>query len=510
LLPACGGDPSNDASRAGDADANAGSGGTDASTGAAGSGGAPGAAGVPESGGGAGASGGSAADAGADVVAGDDAGGEETGTDGGGRGDDAADAGGDGESFVDEASDVPMPALDLLSGAIYRDGDFVEIRLRFAGTPLTDGGGVSVDAGLWTLSARRDGAGLSLRLQAGGLSIGFDPCTHVWIDDATNRLVLRVPSAVFSSTPTSLSVGTTGGDDVSSFPWQPLAYPGALSSASPACEPWDSARTSTLAFRDISLGNGFGCGITVAHEAVCWGEPAALTTLGSPPSGPFDQVSVSVHSWYESEVYACGLMSTGEIACWGGSPPVIAGAYRWMGDPFGCAVRDDGDLSCIDMGTGGSEIRSAIGPISTVVGAGLEECHLTEAGTIVCLTQNMAPAGNAFIDLAFGSESRACGLRGDGTLDCDLASAIPYVLASIDAGSRPWGSFAVGCGLTDAGSPICWGAAGVVAPVHPGPFVRLEVSSTNEGICGFRADQTLVCWDYSHVAGNPVPATSPP
>jgi hypothetical protein len=181
-----------------------------------------------------------------------------------------------------------------------------------------------------------------------------------------------------------------------------------------------------------------------------------------------------------------------------------------MGDPFGCAIRDNGDLACIDMGTGEDEIQSALGPIAEVVGAGTEECHRTEAGQISCLTEGAAPAGNDFIGVAFGSLEQACGLRESGRLDCDLASAIPYQLAAIDAGGRPYASFAVGCGLTDTGSPICWGAAGVLAPVHPGPFVRLEVSSTTEGMCGFRTDSTLVCWDYSHVAGYPVPATTPP
>jgi hypothetical protein len=179
-----------------------------------------------------------------------------------------------------------------------------------------------------------------------------------------------------------------------------------------------------------------------------------------------------------------------------------------MSDTFGCAIREDGDLSCIDMGTG--EIRSTPGPIAEVIGAGTDECHRTEAGQMVCSTAGMALAGSDIMAIAFGSFDRACALRQNGKLDCDAASAIPYRLASIDAGSRPHTSFVLGCGLTETQSPICWGGAGVVAPVHPGPFTRLEVSSTSEGMCGFREDSRLICWDYSHVAGNPVPATTPP
>jgi hypothetical protein len=113
-------------------------------------------------------------------------------------------------------------------------------------------------------------------------------------------------------------------------------------------------------------------------------------------------------------------------------------------------------------------------------------------------------------DSLHGTDSEACGLHADGSLDCALASAIPYPLKAIDAGGDASGSEAIGCGLTQGGAPICWGGAGVVAPVPPGPFARIEVSSTSEGACGFRADSTLSCWHYGFRAGNPLPATTPP
>jgi hypothetical protein len=153
------------------------------------------------------------------------------------------------------------------------------------------------------------------------------------------------------------------------------------------------------------------------------------------------------------------------------------------------------------MGTGQDEIRNATGPIVEVVGAGTEACHLSDGGKISCTTAGMAPAGNDFIDLAFGSDSDACGLHANGSLDYALASDIPYPLEAIDAGGDAPGSEAVGCGLTHAGARICWGGAGVVPTVPPGPFARIEVSSTAEGVCGFRADSTLSCWHYGFRAG---------
>lgn len=418
--------------------------------------------------------------------------------------------------FTDVAGDVPNPELDLLAGAFFRDGTVIEFRLKFAGVPLSDGGTLTVSAGVWQLEVIRHGKGLSLRVLAGALTTGLDPCTHILIDENTGWLILRIPAVFFPTTQiSSVDVYTnptqsSAGDSAENVPRSLLPPAGISPANTPACQPWNDARTSSIAFQDISLGNGFGCGVTLAGEVICWGEPAGLATLGSPPFGPFKQVSVSDYAWYRAEVYACGLHLDGTIQCWGGAPPTVAGKYRTLGDPFGCAIRDNGDLNCIDMGTGGNEIRTATGPIAQVIGAGVDECHLTEQGQISCLQSGMAPVGANFIGLAFGTDSAACGLRSDGSLDCAQASAIPYPLKAIDGGGHSGGSFASGCGLTQAGSPICWGAAGIALPVPPGPFAQLEVSSTAEGMCAFGADNKLVCWSHAFVAGNPEPATTPP
>lgn len=435
----------------------------------------------------------------------------------GGMGGAAGAAGQSGSTLVDPEGDASTPDLDLVSGALYKDGDFVEIRIRFAGKPLPDGASIHINDSLWSFEITRLGAGMSFRIPAAGLSTGLDPCTHLFADDVAGWLVIRAHTALFSTQFTktvSVTVvpragsGQTG--DSAAISWKLSQYPGPLAGASAACAPWSTARTSTLAFKDISLGNGYGCGVTLAGEAICWGEDMALDTLGQAPAGPFDQASVSNLEWWNTNVYACGLRPNGSIECWGGAPPVVAGNYRDIGDPFGCAILDNGDLSCIDMGTGDDEIRSATGPIAEVVGAGVEECHRSDGGEISCMTAGMAPLGDGFIDLAFGTDSEACGLHADGSLDCALASAIPYSLKAIDAGGDASGSEAIGCGLTQGGAPICWGGAGVVAPVPPGPFARIEVSSTSEGACGFRADNTLSCWHYGFRAGNPLPATTPP
>ena len=427
----------------------------------------------------------------------------------------AAGAGNDDHGFVDPEGDATPSELDILAGGFYDDGTTIEIRVQFAGEPLSDGASLSIESRSWRIEVMRYGAGFSVRLQAPGLSVGLDPCTHLAIAPDTGWLVLRMAADLVSvDANTTLSISATApgadGDSVVAVPWVLLPYPGPVAGTTLACQPWNTARTSTVAFLDISLGNGFGCGVTLEAEVLCWGEAMALATLGNAPAGPFKEVSISSHVYWEEDLYACGLRSEGLIECWGGAPPTLPGSYRTLGDPFGCAIRDNGDLACINLGTGGDEIESASGPIAKVVGAGTQECHLTEAGQIACLTEGMAPPGNDFVDLAFGSLYSACGLRAAGTLDCDLASALPYPLASIDAGGSSYSSFPFGCGLTEAGSPICWGGAGITAPVQPGPFERLEVSSTTEGICGFRADSTLSCWHYSYVAGFPEPATTPP
>jgi hypothetical protein len=182
-----------------------------------------------------------------------------------------------------------------------------------------------------------------------------------------------------------------------------------------------------------------------------------------------------------------------------------------MGEPFGCGILTNGmTFGVSDDGQVAYSIDRPSGTVFVdVTGFSSQHCGLRSDGVIACGSGIHAPLGNDFIAVELGTETDACGLRADGTLACGEGHIPPLVFTQFDS-PDPNGNSHFGCGIQPGGAPLCWGGAGTVVPVVPGPFKRIEVSTSGEGVCGFKDDDTLECWHYGYVAGNPVPATTPP
>jgi hypothetical protein len=78
-------------------------------------------------------------------------------------------------------------------------------------------------------------------------------------------------------------------------------------------------------FTQLSVGDDFGCAVTPAGVAGCWGESSGLTTIPAVLPGPYREISVGWDAF-------CALRGDHALDCWGEyfskSPSRISGDFR--------------------------------------------------------------------------------------------------------------------------------------------------------------------------------------
>ncbi|MGC4070596.1 MAG: hypothetical protein QM784_39190 [Polyangiaceae bacterium] len=425
-----------------------------------------------------------------------------------------------GDPHWDPEGDVSLGTIDLLEAHVYYDGASLVAEIRFADEPLANRGWI--DVGVMTLAEDRARyAGLFVENDAGEFrvrwlneesSLSFDSCTAVAINADTGWLVVRLPVVTMpAGIASSFSIhadssDASRGDELKSSAIPLEIGPAPDRAATPICGSWQSTRKSTVRFREVSLGQTFGCGLDLAGNALCWGTAVAMAALGTAPVGPFKQIAVSDEG-YDHRIYACGLRFSGALQCWGQDPPERAITYLRIGEPFGCGEVDPNNVYCI----GETLFTSSDETLVAFSGNASALCVLAESGTIRCMESIAVPAGSDYVAVELASEVEACGLHRDGKLECGQWHAPPLVLSQMDGPSPiPDRRLNLGCGLSPLGRVQCWGQGGLVAPSIPGVFKRIEVSVTGEGLCALRFDDTLECWHYDIGGGDHVPETSPP
>ena len=420
---------------------------------------------------------------------------------------------------VDAAGDATDPSGDLLEAHVYVDASTLQVQLRFTALPVPATLDVTVNivtqAGKFALVVSRWAGALHVESHAGNASLSYEACSVLAVNPATGWLTVTLPLLVLPDQ--SLSSFTVASqyafnkfDQMAAGSIAPEPGPGPDRDATPSCDRWDSVRSSTVRFSDVSLGFDFGCGLDLTGRAVCWGTSDAMGWVGAAPSDTFTQIAVS-NQWRMRRVFACGLRSDGKVVCWGDKPPLMSSGFTRIGEPVACGVYPDGNTKCINdtLGQTFGMVPQTGTSYIDVVGFADQTCSLSNNGTIQCWPGITEPLGNDFTAVELATETDACGLRRDGTLVCGEGVVPPLVLRQFDS-PFPSGNMHFGCGVQPNGAPICWGAAGIVVPVAPGPFKRIEVSTAGEGVCGFKNDDTLDCWDYIYIGGNALPATTPP
>ncbi len=276
-------------------------------------------------------------------------------------------------------------------------------------------------------------------------------------------------------------------------------------------------------FTTISAGHRFNCGVTTTGTAVCWGSNDT-GQLGTGVAGPPIHSPVPVeggHGFVTLSVggdpgHACGVTTAGTLQCWGagsegqlgnGAIPIaryvpsrVAGGHTFTGLSAGfrhtCGVTTVGEAWCwggaVVVGDGGDAatvvpVRVAGGHHFTSVTAGMDHgCGLTDAGAVWC----------------WGFNNR--GQLGIGSMV--LRSDTPAQVVGGHAFTRISAGPLHTCGITTAGTTLCWGAGtngrlgyGATtdrnAPVEVGgghSFVSISAGGMHT--CALTAGGAAWCW----------------
>ena len=209
-------------------------------------------------------------------------------------------------------------------------------------------------------------------------------------------------------------------------------------------------------FRQITVGQGFACGLRRDETIACWGDNGY--SKATPPPGQFALVSAG-------KQHACALNAAGYAQCWGwaqdgrATPPADrAFTAIAAGGSHSCGLTATGALQCWgknNLGQGDNHN----GPFQSLSLGNRHTCALRPEGTAWCQGDNRSgqsgPPPGVFTQIAAG-EYHTCGLRPGGQVECwggDFGAELAAPTGNFTALSGGWNTF---CALAAAGYPRCW------------------------------------------------------
>lgn len=242
-----------------------------------------------------------------------------------------------------------------------------------------------------------------------------------------------------------------------------------------------SSMTGATTFADVEMGEMVACGVATDGVGYCWGgisfssglynpvmgngsammryKPHPITVTGIPGAKTFQKISVG-------QYHACGLMTDGEVYCWGNS------LYSRLGHNSMDSVYTPAALNKTGM-VGSTLFTDIHGDEETFCGITTDNItHCWGEGYYGNLGNNTAVASNTPVPVSVG------GL---------LAAAAPLVVKS-------FGLFA--CGILDSAFNIyCWGRdipAGLSASVNPLPVAVSKTGMTGTPVSVSGGDNLYV------------------
>ncbi len=267
------------------------------------------------------------------------------------------------------------------------------------------------------------------------------------------------------------------------------------------------AAAKPLAFRQISAGDTWTCGVTTDDRAYCWGLRGTVTHLTpAPVSGGFRFLEVSYGR--------CGVTKNQRVYCWGPDlvPVVVGGGRRFRqvgaGAGYACAVTPADVAFCWgenDYGQLGNGSRS-FSPTPVRVAGGLRFRRVFAAATHTC--------GSTTDDRAYCWGNNALAALGDGSTSggerprpVAVAGGLRFRQVKPGSGwpaglNPPEFDTSFSCGVTTANRAYCWGGFAVLGAeidfsatpvavagghrfnfVHPGLFHACALTLSDEAFC---------------------------
>jgi hypothetical protein len=228
------------------------------------------------------------------------------------------------------------------------------------------------------------------------------------------------------------------------------------------------------------------------------GDAAVALVIDAPPAKPAaTKVAVGLHT-------SCTVMSNHTSRCWGANdkgqlgdgttadrpapvtPQVVGVQDVVLGASDGCALLDDGSVSCWgDIGYG----KNTRLLVPTGVPGVNDAKRVFVVGAAACATM----ASGAFV--CWGDVDVKGHLRLGGAREHRMptpSAGIDHVTALTAAGA-----------LRDDGTVITWGADGV--PVKSALADIIELAATGDGVCGLTKDGAVVCAGGTPHCARPTP-----
>jgi alpha-tubulin suppressor-like RCC1 family protein len=243
-----------------------------------------------------------------------------------------------------------------------------------------------------------------------------------------------------------------------------------------------SITVKPFAYKSLSAGERWACGITNSNVAYCWGNDGAgqvgdsMPTTGAagPHDGRLKPVAVSGGLAFvelaAGDITTCGRTASGAAYCWGGNG-------------FGFGALGDGSLPA-HLTTYPTPVVGGLSFTSLSAGAA-RTCGLVAGGAAYCWGKN---------DL---------GSLGDGTTN---HSAHPVAVAGGHGFTALTSLWENTCGLTASGEAYCWGQNGVgqlgdgtttprTGPVLvTGGLTFTTIAQGKDEVCGLIASGAAYCW----------------
>lgn len=137
-----------------------------------------------------------------------------------------------------------------------------------------------------------------------------------------------------------------------------------------------------LAFKSVSLGNQYACGVTMAGQGYCWGSNS--TKLGAGPTNDSSS-PVAVAGGYAFQsisagaLHACGVATSNAVYCWG----------RNGNGELGVAALNGSSASDIPVRAGGNFTASEVSAAGTGTGSSGHTCAISvDRLTAYCFGRN--------------------------------------------------------------------------------------------------------------------------